>query len=180
MVVLLGLILFTDSSKLPAGNEAGVPFLPVNSALEARLDHIPTPTPIPTPVPTDTPTPEPIVEVVETLPPQAPVVYEQPIYPPGSIEEYICSFPWDCWRAICIAGRESGRDLNGNLDGWWAVNTEDGDAKGLFQIRESVHAYRWSDWYEQWMNPIRNTQYAFELWQEQGWYGPWYAQEYNC
>ena len=47
----------------------------------------------------------------------------------------------------------------------------DGSSWGLWQVN-AVHAYRWPDFWESWDDPVRNTQYAWELYQEQGW-GIW-------
>ena len=76
--------------------------------------------------------------------------------------------PWPCAEAIAVAACESGRDLSGRLDGNRATN---GNNYGLFQIN-GIHAWRWPDFYEAWMDPVRNTQFAFEIWSESGW-GPW-------
>jgi hypothetical protein len=85
----------------------------------------------------------------------------------------ICAMPWPCAEAIAVASCESGRDMNGLLDGNWATN---GNNFGLFQIN-SVHASKWPDFYDNWMDPTRNIQFAFEIWSDSGWY-PWHCQPY--
>jgi len=106
----------------------------------------------------------------------APVVTTVPVvreYRPGSIEQYICSLPWDCATALCIARRESGTDRDGNLDGWWATNGEGQWAVyGLFQLRAYYHAPKFPDFWEKWMDPYRNADYAYAIYQESGW-SPW-------
>jgi hypothetical protein len=132
----------------------------------------PTPSPAPeTPAPTPAPTPEPAPAPVE--PPPPPVVAEVIEYPAGSIEAIICSMPWPCAEAISVAACESGRDMNGNLDGNWATN---GANHGLFQIN-SIHAYRWPDYWDNWMDPVRNTQFAWDIYAESGW-RPWHCQPF--
>jgi hypothetical protein len=58
--------------------------------------------------------------------------------------------------------------MQGRLDGNWATN---GANFGLFQIN-AVHAHRWADFYEAWMDPAKNAQWAYEIWSQSGWY-PW-------
>lgn len=45
---------------------------------------------------------------------------------------------------------------------------------GLFQIN-AVHAPKWPDFWSAWMNPLRNTQMAYQIWSVQGW-TPWACQ----
>jgi hypothetical protein len=83
------------------------------------------------------------------------------------IEAAICSYPWDCGVALCIAYRES--TFNPAV-----VNPVSGTV-GLMQIRPSVHAWRWEQrgWsYEDMMTVGPNLEIAWELYQEQGW-RPW-------
>lgn len=124
-------------------------------------------TPAPTPIPTPEPPPPPPAET------RTPAVAQVIEYPAGSLEAIICSMPWPCGEAISVASCESGLDRNGNLDGNWATN---GDNHGLFQIN-SIHAYRWPDYWTAWMDPVRNTQFAYDIWAESGW-RPWHCQPY--
>lgn len=89
----------------------------------------------------------------------------------GSIEAIICALPWPCEQAIAVASCESGLDRNGQLDGNWATN---GNHFGLFQIA-GLHAWRWADFWDAWMDPARNARYAFDIWSESGW-RPWSCQ----
>jgi hypothetical protein len=88
--------------------------------------------------------------------------------PTDGFEAIVCSKPWPCAEAIKVASCESGLDRRGRLDGNWARN---GNNYGLFQIN-SVHADRWPTFYQDWMDPVRNTEWAFEIWLTSGW-GPW-------
>ena len=76
--------------------------------------------------------------------------------------------PWPCDQAIAVASCESGTDRYGRLDGNWATN---GNNYGLFQIN-GIHADLWPDFYTSWMDPVKNTEWAFELWSVSGW-RPW-------
>lgn len=80
-------------------------------------------------------------------------------------EALICAPLWDCAVALRIAECES--SYQADAVSW------NGTSFGLYQIWAG-HAYRWPDFWSEWMNPYRNVEYAFELWQEQGW-GIW-----NC
>lgn len=88
--------------------------------------------------------------------------------PTDGFEAIICSKPWPCSEAIEVASCESGLDRHGRLDGNWATN---GNNYGLFQIN-SIHADSWPDFYQAWMDPVKNTEWAFEIWSKSGW-GPW-------
>ncbi len=129
----------------------------------------PQPPAAPTAAPVETeapPAPTPAVAAeVETPAPAPHAVIE---YPADSIEAILCGLPWNCAEAIAIAACESGRDMAGRLDGNWATN---GNHYGLFQI-SYIHAHRWSDFYENWMDPAKNAQWAYEIYAQQGWY-PW-------
>jgi hypothetical protein len=143
---------------------------------EARLiaaDATPAPTPVPeTPAPTAVPTPV-VAAATQEQPAQAAAPVVVPEYAPGSIEGIICALPWPCAEAIGVARCESGTDRNGNLDGNWATN---GNHFGLFQI-SGIHAWRWADFWDAWMDPVRNAQYAFDIWSESGW-RPWSCRPY--
>lgn len=131
---------------------------PYGSPIFEPASPPPTPTALPataTPEPTLPPTPS----VIITSPP---TVYAPPVVAvSGEIEQYICSFDWDCSIAICIAHYESGPAdrLDLPLDGWYAQN---GAVRGLFQIHE-IHAGAWPDYWTAWHDPYRNTQFAYDL-----------------
>jgi hypothetical protein len=118
-----------------------------------------------------TPTPAPAPPAAELQPPARTVRSAAnaaiQTYTDG-FEAIICSKPWPCAQAIEVASCESGLDRNGRLDGNWATN---GNNYGLFQIN-SVHADNWPDFYQDWMDPVKNTEWAFEIWSKSGW-APW-------
>lgn len=124
-----------------------------------------------TPEAVQAPAPTPAVAAEVETPAPAPQPTPAPPPPPlpaDGIEAIICALPWPCQEAIGVAACESGRDMNGRLDGAWATN---GNHYGIFQI-SYIHAYRWPDFYENWMDPAKNAQWAYEIWSQQGWY-PW-------
>ncbi|MEK7248087.1 MAG: hypothetical protein AAB092_06395 [Chloroflexota bacterium] len=125
-----------------------------------------TPPAAPTPA---APAPTPVVAAeVETPAPVAqPAATPAPL-PADGIEAIICALPWPCQQAINVAACESGRDMSGRLDGAWATN---GNHYGLFQI-SWIHASKWADFYDAWMDPAKNAQWAYEIYVQQGWY-PW-------
>lgn len=88
--------------------------------------------------------------------------------PLDGLEALVCSYPWPCAEALAVARCESGVDAAGRLNGTAAVG---GSSYGLFQIN-AVHAYRWPEFWDEWMDPTKNTDWAFQLWSEQGW-SPW-------
>jgi hypothetical protein len=108
---------------------------------EEPLDVAPS---LPEPAPTDAPQPAPD-------PPPEPVL--------TGPEAVICAYAWDCGTALRIARCESNfrADAIGN------------GSYGLFQIQASVHAWKWSDFWERWADPVRNTEYAWEIYQGRGW-----------
>jgi hypothetical protein len=119
----------------------------------------------------DTPTPAPAPPAAELQPPgrtARSVVNAAIQVPTDGFEAIICSKPWPCAEAIEVASCESGLDRHGRLDGNWAKN---GNNYGLFQIN-SIHSYRWPDFYQDWMDPVKNTEWAFEIWSRSGWV-PW-------
>lgn len=79
-----------------------------------------------------------------------------------AVVDAICSLPWPCSEAVSVAACES------TLQPW----RTNGDHYGLYQLRGSLHAWRWPDFWGTWMEPLRNAQMAYELWFEQGW-APW-------
>jgi hypothetical protein len=124
------------------------------------------PPPAATPAPAP-PTPAVAAEVETPAAPAQPAAAPPPL-PADGIEGILCALPWPCQEAIGVAACESGRDMNGRLDGAWATN---GNHYGVFQL-SYIHAYRWADFYDAWMDPAKNAQWAYEIWAEQGWY-PW-------
>ena len=157
-----------DQHRLPPPqsevHSAPTPVLPMRDAAAAAdaavaaAVQVPAPNPAPTPVPTPAPTPAP---PPQPPPPPAPL-------PTDGFEATVCALPWPCEEAIAVAACESGRGLNGRLDGNWATN---GSNYGLFQIN-AIHAWRWADFHEAWMDPVKNSQWAYEIWASSGW-GPW-------
>lgn len=115
------------------------------------------------------PAPTPVVAAeVETPAPVAHPAAAPAPPPTDGIEAIICALPWPCQQAINVAACESGRDMSGRLDGAWATN---GNHYGLFQI-SGIHASKWADFYDAWMDPAKNAQWAYEIYVQQGWY-PW-------
>jgi hypothetical protein len=134
----------------------------------------PAPTLAPTPeAPQPAAAPEPVAVAAAALAPTpAAVAAAAPTPTPADgFEALICSKPWPCGEAIAVASCESGRDRNGRLDGNWATN---GNNFGLFQIN-GVHAGLWPDFYTAWMDPVKNTEWAYEIWSASGW-RPWSCQ----
>ncbi len=136
----------------------------VKELRDGDLPPLQAPAPSAAPAPTLAPTPAP------TRPPPAPAPSPTVVMPADGLEALICSFAWPCQEALAVARCESGVDKAGNLDGAFAQSRS---SYGLFQIN-AVHARRWSDFWDSWMDPTKNTQWAFQLWSEQGW-RPW-----NC
>jgi len=144
-----------ELSKLAASAQPAPPPATGAEAAPATPPAAEPPPPAPTPAPM--PAAEPVVEA-----------YVPVDMPDGSTEAIVCSMPWPCAEAIAVASCESGLDRNGRLDGNWATN---GNHFGLFQI-SYIHAWRWADFYDAWMDPARNAQYAYDIWSESGW-RPW-------
>src|SRR3990167_4850366 len=134
--------------------------------LAARLAAVVSATPVPANGGQPVPTPETVVQA-----PEVPLVAWT-----DGLEALICSYPWDCATAVRIAACESGRGLDGRLDGAWATN---GESYGLLQLWGG-HIGRWPDMMALsadgvtpfWASPSWNVAHAFELWSEQGW-APW-------
>jgi hypothetical protein len=80
-----------------------------------------------------------------------------------SLGEIVAAYDWPLNEAFAVVDCES--SWNPLAVSW------DGSSYGLFQIWAG-HAWRWLDFWEEWMNPSRNAEYAYELWAEQGW-GIW-------
>lgn len=119
-----------------------------------------TTTPSSTPVPTSVPTPEP------TLAP-TPVPSRPGCNCPAEIQAIIEQmFSGVVDTAIYVVRRESNFDPAAYNENW--NGTVD---LGLFQIN-SIHAHRWPDYWTAWSDPVRNSEWALELYLEQGW-RPW-------
>lgn len=128
---------------------------------------LPTPTPEPTvapiitPAPTEAPTPLP-QPVVTPEPYVAP-----PVVPQTEIEKLVCSYSWNCGYALKIMYCESGGV---------PTSVGNGEDYGLFQINV-VHERHWGDFWQNWMKPERNVQWAYEIWSARGW-KPWACRWY--
>lgn len=117
----------------------------------------PTASPIAGPSPEPEPTNGAVAAAVPTTDP----------VPLTGIEALVCSRAWSCPVALCIVRRESNFHPE-------AINPSSGTV-GLFQIRPSVHAWRWESrgWtYADMQTAEPNIEIAWELYSEQGW-SPW-------
>ena len=76
-----------------------------------------------------------------------------------------CSYSWPCDQTPDVARCESGVDRAGRLDGIFATS---GSSYGLFQLN-GIHARRFPDFWEKWMDPVTNVARAYQIWTEQGW-----------
>ena len=150
-----------ESDRLYVSSGARLEKLFVKEARAATPS--PTPSPAPTIVPTPVPTPTP---PATPTPPPPPPPY---VPPPGGLEEMVCTFAWPCAEAISVARCESGTDKVGRLDGAFAVSSR--NSYGLFQIN-AIHASQFPDFWQSWMDPAKNTSWAFQIWSQQGW-RPW-------
>lgn len=139
------------------------------------IDSPPQPSPLPV-------LPEPIQEVgigdVGAEQPTPPERITTTVYPAGSLEALICSLPWPCWEAIEVAACESGRGMDGNLDGTYATNLWDDSGQGvygLFQIALPWPHAALLEQYGDWDDPWANAQAAYQLYAESGnsWYPHW-------
>jgi hypothetical protein len=127
-----------------------------------RADAVVLAPPVPSPPPA-TPTP---VPPAPTPPPAQPTLTPAPVpaitLPSDQILTLVCSYAWPCDQALKVMWCESGgrpgavgRDVN----------------YGLFQLNQ-VHARRIADFWNGWMDPAKNVQWAFEIWSRRGWQ-PW-------
>lgn len=115
-----------------------------------------TPTPAPTPTPPATPTPAPTPAVTP-----APAVPAYVLSAEG-LKALICSYPWPCEEALRVKWCEAGSR-------WDAIGS--GANYGGFQIN-AIHASRIPDFWTSWMDPVKNTAWAFDIWSRQAW-KPW-------
>jgi hypothetical protein len=154
-----------ETNALDHPAEASAPQRFVNTRSEAaalarleRLDEgvqtpsaTPAPTPEPTPPPPPPPTPVPISPMAKT-----------------EIEALVCTYSWPCGEALRVMWCESGGRA-------WAVGR--GSNYGLFQINQ-VHASRFANFWNAWMDPVSNVQWAYSIWARQGW-RPWGCRPYR-
>ena len=156
----------TERRAVPFDDHDDIQYLKELRAV-APVPPTPAPTPAPTPEPTPAPTPAVLgASLPQSLPP-APAVPTPPLE--GGLEALVCSYSWPCEQALAVARCESGVDSAGKLDGIYAVSSR--NSYGLFQIN-SIHARRFPDFWESWMDPAKNTAWAYQIWSEQGW-RPW-------
>jgi hypothetical protein len=154
----------------PAGGAASVPPVTIRSA-----QHLPPEPDDVTPLkhvkaaaraaPEAPAAPEPTQETAvlsASLPPVQPLATIAPLKPSNALEELICSYPWPCEEALRVKWCESRAN-------WDTIGS--GANYGGFQINQ-VHARRFPDFWESWMDPEKNTAWAFQIWSEQGW-RPW-------
>lgn len=106
------------------------------------------------PVETEQPLGVPVVEPV----PAEPTPEPEPQL--TGVEAAICAYPWDCYTALRVARCESTLQPD-------AVGA---GSYGLMQIQASVHSWKWPTFWEDWMIPERNLEYAWEIYQGRGWY----------
>lgn len=136
-------------------------------AKETRAAELATAQPALTPTPPTTPSPAPSPSPAPPPAPPAPAY----VPPPDGLEALVCSYAWPCQEALTVARCESGVDAAGRLDGIYAQSSR--NSYGLFQIN-AIHARRFPEFWDSWMDPAKNTAWAFQIWSEQGW-RPW-----NC
>jgi hypothetical protein len=74
----------------------------------------------------------------------------------------VCSYSWDCVTALNVMWCESGGRPN-------AIGG--GANYGLFQIN-GVHARKYPNFWETWMDPATNISWAYSIWSASGW-RPW-------
>ena len=86
-----------------------------------------------------------------------------PVVSYTALGEIVAAYPWPINEAFAVVDCES--SWNPGAVSW------NGTSYGLWQIWQG-HAWRWPDFWSEWDNPEVNTQWAFELYLEQGW-GIW-------
>lgn len=108
------------------------------------------------------PPPPPTTTTVPPPPPPAPPATIPPPADLNTLEQLICSYPWDCATALRVAACESGMNPA-------AVGAA--GERGLFQIHP-VHAPALGARWAQMFDPATNIAVAHELYRTQGW-RPW-------
>ena len=102
----------------------------------------------------------------------------------GSLEAMLCQLPWPCWEAVSVAACESGRNLDGFLDGalatnYWTGTPQEGDGVfGLMQIALPLHQGILDVYGGDWRDPWANAQTAYQLWLGKG--GTWTHWAWQC
>ena len=87
----------------------------------------------------------------------------------GEVEAIICQLPWPCAEAIAVAACESGRSLEGFLDGTLAFNMWTATADpfdgvfGLFELALPLHQGVLDLYGGDWRDPWQNAQAAYFL-----------------
>ncbi len=110
---------------------------------------------------TTTTVPAPVPPSVPAAPHPAPVP-PLPARVGGSLEDLICSYGWDCARALAVARCESRLD---------PAAVGGAGERGLFQIHP-VHAAWLGPRWDALFDPVVNVAVAHEMWRTQGW-RPW-------
>ena len=72
--------------------------------------------------------------------------------------DILCAFAWNCETAARIVRCES----------MFRPDAVGAGSYGLFQIQASVHAHKFADFWEAWMNPWRNAEYAWVVYVSRG------------
>jgi hypothetical protein len=131
----------------------------VADASLARQERLDAPAPVPTPAPAPAPEPTP-----EPAQPPTPAATPIPVsaMSKSEIEALVCTYPWPCAEALKVLWCESGGKP-------WAIGR--GSNYGLFQINQ-VHGRRFSNFWNTWMDPAKNIEWAYSIWARQGW-KPW-------
>jgi len=124
------------------------------AATEASAESAPAPPPSPTPPAIPSPAPAPAATPAPAKPAH--------LLSSDSLRALICSYPWPCEEALRVKWCESGSR-------WDSIGA--GANYGGFQIN-AIHANRIPDFWTSWMDPEKNTAWAFDIWSRQGW-KPW-------
>lgn len=81
--------------------------------------------------------------------------------PPQTLEQLICSYPWNCTMAMRVARCESTMNPRAYAAGNY----------GLFQVN-GIHASQYQVSVDQLYDPVTNVRIAYDLYQRRGWQ-PW-------